>query len=120
MSQLLIHRSPLGPLSIPTVIGEPAPGEPFEVDDDIAESLLAQGELYERAPAPEVTLAELRAIAKDRGIPLKGAKTKADVAAAIAHHDEPVTVGDPDASAEDDPDAPVDENNDPQEGGDQL
>lgn len=115
MSQLLIHRSPLGPLSIPGVLGEPAPGEPFEVDDDIAETLLEQGDLYAPAPAPEVTVKELRDIAERRGIDLTGARTKAEIAAAIAGHEETtVVVGDatPDAT-----EAPA---SDPQEGGEQL
>ncbi|WP_295787499.1 SAP domain-containing protein [uncultured Microbacterium sp.] len=110
MSQLLIHRSPLGPLSIPGVLGEPAPGEPFEVDDDIAETLLEQTELYGRAPAPDVTEKELRRIASDRGIDLTGARNKADIAARIAEHDAPAVVGDTEAT---------EQNNDPQEGGDQ-
>jgi hypothetical protein len=46
---LLIHQSPLGDLEIPTVLGPVPAGEPFEVDNDIAGSLLAQGDLY--APA---------------------------------------------------------------------
>ena len=116
MSRLLIHKSPLGPLSIPGVLGEPEPGEPFEVDDDIAETLLEQGDLYEPAPSPEVTLKELRDIAKERGIDLAGARTKAEVAAVIARHDEPVVVDHTEqAEAES-----ADQADEPQEGGDQL
>lgn len=46
----LIHTSPLGPLEIPGVLGYPAPGEPFEVPDDLAEALLSQTDLYQTAP----------------------------------------------------------------------
>ena len=46
----LIHTSPLGALEIPGVLGTPEPGEPFDVDDDIAESLLTQTDLYQPAP----------------------------------------------------------------------
>lgn len=108
MSRLLIHTSPLGPLSIPGVRGEPGPGEPFEVDDDIAESLLEQSELYKPAPATDLTVAQLRDHAAQNGIDLAGARTKPDIVAAIAHHNEPPTVGDT-----------ADVNTDPQEGGDE-
>lgn len=50
MTKTLIHRSPLGALEIPTVLGAPLPGEPFDVDDDIADSLLEQADLYQLAP----------------------------------------------------------------------
>lgn len=48
---LLIHQSPMGDLEIPTVLGVVPAGEPFEVDDDIAESLLEQGDVFAPAPA---------------------------------------------------------------------
>ena len=46
----LIHSSPLGELEIPTVLGTVPPGVPFDVDDDIAGSLLEQTDLYKLAP----------------------------------------------------------------------
>lgn len=116
MSQLLIHRSPLGPLSIPGVLGEPAPGEPFEVDDETARDLLEQGDLYAPAPAPEVTEKELRKMAADRGVDLTGARNKTDIAARIADHDDAVTVG----NTEDHTTAADAASDDTQEGGDQL
>ena len=48
----LIHNSPLGALEIPGVLGHPEPGEPFDVDDDLIEDLLAQSDLYAPAPKP--------------------------------------------------------------------
>lgn len=112
----LIHKSPLGPLSIPGVLGEPEPGEPFEVDDDIAESLLEQSDLYAPAPDTELTIAELRDLAATRGVDLTGLRNKTDIAAAIARHDDPETVGTTDAAAAT---APPTEAHDPQEGGEQ-
>jgi hypothetical protein len=50
MTKKLIHRSPLGALEIPEVLGAPLPGEPFDVPDDIAASLLEQDDLYQLAP----------------------------------------------------------------------
>lgn len=85
MTKKLIHRSPLGALEIPTVLGAPAPGEPFDVDDDIAESLLEQGDLFELAP--ELTFKELRALAGARGVDVTGLKTKAAINAALAAAD---------------------------------
>ncbi len=102
----LIHKSPLGPLSIPGVLGEPAPGEPFEVDDDIAESLLEQSDLFAPAESTELTIAQLRNIAEQRGIDLTGLRTKPDIAAAIARHDEAQTVGDTDSTEGDVPRRP--------------
>jgi len=119
MSRQLIHTSPLGPLVIPGVLGEPAPGEPFEVDDDIAESLLEQRDLYAPAPETELTVKQLRAIAKERGIDLAGAKNKPDIIAAIARHDETPIVGDVDESnASDAPEGTVDAH-DTTEGGEE-
>ena len=105
-----IHHSPLGPLSIPGVLGEPAPGEPFEVDDDIAEALLEQSDLY--TPARPATVAELRDLAEQRGIDLSGLRSKGDIADALARHDAPEVVGNTDAPAST-------EANEPQEGGEQ-
>lgn len=48
---LIIHTSPLGDLEIAGVGKVPA-GEPFEVPDDIAETLLEQHELYALAGKP--------------------------------------------------------------------
>jgi hypothetical protein len=62
----LIHESPLGDLEIPTVLGTVPPGVPFDVDDDIALSLLTQGDLFHLAAPPKLT--ELRALAKDAEI----------------------------------------------------
>ncbi len=111
----LIHKSPLGPLSIPGVLGEPAPGEPFEVDDDIAESLLEQSDLFAPAESTELTVAQLRDIAEQRGIDLTGLRTKSDIAAAIARHDEAQTVGDTDSTEGDPSEATIDA----QEGGEE-
>jgi hypothetical protein len=84
----LIHKSPLGALEIPTVLGAVEPGVPFDVDDDIAESLLEQDELYLLAPAPpETTVKELREIARDKGIDITGLKTKPEITAALAAAD---------------------------------
>lgn len=82
----LIHHSPLGPLEIPGVLGAPAPGEPFDVDDDIGETLLAQSDLYALATPDEPdkrTVPELRAIAESQGVDLTGLKKKPDIIAAL-------------------------------------
>lgn len=50
MTKTLIHASPLGALEIPGVPGAVPPGEPFDVDDAIADSLLEQSDLYTLAP----------------------------------------------------------------------
>lgn len=78
----LVHHSPLGDLEIPIVPGPVAPGDPFEVSDDIAASLLLQSDLYS-AVAPR-TVAELRALAKDRGVDITGLKQAEDIEAALA------------------------------------
>ena len=70
----LIHQSPLGALEIVGVPGVIEPGEPFKVDDDVAESLLIQSELYRVA-----TKAQLKAIADQ-----KAADDTADAEAAAA------------------------------------
>ena len=78
----LVHTSPLGSLDIPSVPGPVAPDEPFDVDDEIAESLLAQSDLYRHANPID----QLRADAAARGIDTKGMK-KADIQSAIAAAD---------------------------------
>ena len=66
----LIHESPLGALEIPTVLGEVPAGVPFDVDDDIALSLLTQGDLFHLAAPPKI--ADLRTIAAEAGIDHNG------------------------------------------------
>lgn len=75
----LAHSSPLGPLEIPTVPTPVEPGEPFEVPDEIAQSLLEQSDLYWRVNPID----QLRAEAATYGIDSAGMK-KADILAAIA------------------------------------
>lgn len=82
----LTHSSPLGALQIPEVLGDVAPGEPFEVPDDIARSLLKQSEVFQIAETP-TTLAGLKALADALDVDTTGLKTKADIAAAIAAPD---------------------------------
>ena len=76
----LIHTSPLGGLIIAGV-GEVEPGEPFDIDAAAAAILLEQADLYRPA---QLSVAELRANAKDLGIKTTGLKTTADLEAAIA------------------------------------
>lgn len=45
-TKTLVHHSPLGSLEIPGVVGPVEPGSPFEVDEQIADSLLQQDELF--------------------------------------------------------------------------
>lgn len=75
----LAHSSPLGPLEIPTVPTPVEPGEPFDVPDEIAESLLEQTDLFWRVNPIDL----LRAEAATYGIDTTGMK-KADITAAIA------------------------------------
>lgn len=82
MTKTLVHNSPLGELEIPTVDGTVPPGVPFDVDDDIAESLLEQHELYQLAKPP--TFKELKSIAAAQGVDITGLKTAADIRAALA------------------------------------
>lgn len=85
MTKQLIHLSPLGPLEIPTVLGPVDPGAPFEVDDDIADSLLEQSDLYQLAPTggySKQKVDELRDLATARGIATEGLK-KPDIIAAL-------------------------------------
>lgn len=97
----LIHHSPLGALEIPGVLGRPKPGEPFDIDDDLGKSLLKQSELYTVPPSGELSIPELRALAKERGVDIKGLRSKDDIAAAIAaHHD---TAAPPPQDADADP-----------------
>lgn len=75
----LIHQSPIGTLEIPGVLGVVAPGEPFDAPDEIAASLLTQGDLYRHASAIE----QLRFDAANLGIDTTGMK-KNDIQAALA------------------------------------
>jgi hypothetical protein len=76
--QTLIHSSPLGALSIAGVDGDIEPGVPFHVDDDTADLLLEQGDIFtlsvEAGPYDGLKLAELKEIAGD--LPVTG-KTRA-------------------------------------------
>lgn len=45
-TKTLVHHSPLGALEIPGVLGAVEPGTPFDVDEQIATSLLQQGDLF--------------------------------------------------------------------------
>lgn len=85
MTKKLIHSSPLGALEIPTVLGPVQPGEPFEVDNDIAASLLQQKDLYRLANPP--TLKQARALAAKRGIDITELDTTTDILAALAAAD---------------------------------
>lgn len=85
MTKQLIHLSPLGALEIPTVYDPVEPGVPFDVDDDIADSLLEQIDLYQLAPAGgygRQKVDELRGLAAARGIDTGGLK-KPDIIAAL-------------------------------------
>lgn len=83
----LIHNSPVGELEIPTVLGTIAPGVPFDVDDDIADNLLEQHELFALAEPPKPgSIEALRIDARIRGIDTTGMK-KADISAALAAAD---------------------------------
>lgn len=87
MTKQLIHHSPLGELEIPTVLGPVPPGIPFDVDDDIADNLLGQHELFELVEPPKPGSVEaLRIEARTRGIDTTGMK-KADISAALAAAD---------------------------------
>lgn len=77
----LIHYSPLGSLVLPGVPGPVAPGEPFEVDDTIAASLLQQADVYQPARIPSIR--ELRELAAAAGIDPTG-MSKNDLVAALA------------------------------------
>lgn len=79
----LIHKSPLGALEIPGVLGNPKPGEPFEVEFDHAAALLDQSALYEVSGGWEqLTATELETVATRRGITLTSTK-KASIIAAL-------------------------------------
>ena len=54
MSKTLIHKSPQGALQIVGVPGDIEPGEPFEVTEEHAESLLIQTDLYAKATRADV------------------------------------------------------------------
>lgn len=75
----LAHSSPLGALEIPTVPTPVEPGEPFDVPNEIAESLLEQSDLYWRVNAMD----QLRAEAATYGIDTTGMK-KPEILDAIA------------------------------------
>lgn len=55
MPKKLIHTSPKGALDINGVGRNIAPGEPFDVPDDIAATLLAQPDLYQEATSTKVS-----------------------------------------------------------------
>lgn len=79
----LIHKSPLGALEIPGVLGAPKPGEPFDIEFDHAAALLDQADLYEVAGGWEaLTASELETIAGRRGVTLTSTK-KANIIAAL-------------------------------------
>ena len=96
----LIHESPLGALEIPTVLDVVPAGVPFDVDDDIALSLLTQGDLFHLAAPPKI--AELRTIAADAGIDHAGLDKHAIVTAlAQAQVDGALTSTEPAPAADD-------------------
>jgi hypothetical protein len=64
MTKTLVHSSPIGALEIPGVVGAIPPGEPFAVDDAIAESLLEQADLYTLAPSASAQAAPKKGTAK--------------------------------------------------------
>lgn len=80
----LIHRSPLGALEIPGVLGMPEPGEPFDAPPEIAHRLLEQSDLYAKAASTydKLTVPQLADLATDREIVVTGTK-KADYIAAL-------------------------------------
>lgn len=55
MAKTLIHTSPKGALDINGVGRNIAPGEPFDVPDNIATTLLAQPDLYQEVPTTKVS-----------------------------------------------------------------
>lgn len=82
MTKTLVHQSPIGALEIPTVLGPVEPGEPFDVDDDIANSLLQQTGVYRLASPP--TLKQARALARTAGVDIDGLTTTTEIIAALA------------------------------------
>jgi hypothetical protein len=80
----LIHHSPLGALEIPGVLGNPEPGEPFDAPPAIAERLLEQSDLFQKAVSPysKMHVPELEELAREREIVPDGTK-KADIIAAL-------------------------------------
>lgn len=98
MTTKLIHSSPLGGLEIPGVLGAVVPGEPFDIDDDLARSLLEQTDLFREATAKDVEqwnslqtnpysglgIKDLAAHAEERGIVPAGKKKSDYVAALLA------------------------------------
>lgn len=85
MSRTLIHQSPQGALNIVGVPGAIEPGEPFTVDDALADSLLEQSDLYlEVVEAQVLTVKDLRAELKARGLPTNG--NRDELEARLAPH----------------------------------
>ena len=58
MAKTLIHQSPQGALEIVGVPGVIEPGQPFEVDDSTAKSLLVQSDLYRVASKADIQAAD--------------------------------------------------------------
>lgn len=80
----LVHKSPLGPLEIPGVLGLVDPGQPFELERDDAFLLLDQGDLYDvDGGIKTLSVVELTALAKHRGVALNGATKKKDILIAL-------------------------------------
>lgn len=80
----LVHKSPLGPLEIPGVLGLVDPGQPFELEQADAFLLLDQGDLYDVEGGIEsLTVPELEQLADHRGVDLAGKTKKKDIVAAI-------------------------------------
>lgn len=84
----LTHKSPLGKLEIPGVLGLKDPGEPFDLPIDAAVRLLDQADLYEvPGGIGKLGAEELKALAGHRGIDIGTATTKKDILAALAAAD---------------------------------
>ncbi|WP_353809158.1 hypothetical protein [Agromyces sp. SYSU T00194] len=100
MTKTLIHHSPAGALEIVGVLGAVPPGQPFDVDDKLADSLLASA-LYEEVTVIDgVALdtlkpAELRALATEHGVDVPKRASKAELLELIHAADLPV-LGEPD------------------------
>jgi len=58
VAKILIHQSPQGALAIVGVPGVVEPGQPFEVADTVAESLLVQSDLYRVASKADIQAAK--------------------------------------------------------------
>lgn len=85
----LIHSSPLGALEIAGVPGLIAPGEPFNVDELHALTLLQQSDLYALAE-PEsslydgLKLSELKTLTDERELTVDGTTKRDHIAALVA------------------------------------